>query len=257
VDEVEVTDLTEFASAVLEPIKTMPSKHFWFRGCRSRNDSLIPSLFRHPSLHGPAELLGLETRLLVRFRQRSLPFLDWPLDDEWDLLFLMQHYGVPTRLLDWSENAYVALWFALIGMNGTTPAVVWMLDPEKWNQQVLAHQSFAGGVLSVGDRQLMGYAPGAALDEMNTAPVALYGTHNSPRIVAQRGVFTVAGKQIDSMELFLANFADSSGCLTALTIKGANCESMLAQLRGVGFSESMIFPDLEGLARELRTSEGF
>jgi hypothetical protein len=53
-------------------------------------------------------------------------------ESEWDEYFLMQHYGLPTRFLDWSESALVALYFAV----GAEPrrhepsdAAVWMLDP--------------------------------------------------------------------------------------------------------------------------------
>lgn len=48
---------------------------------------------------------------MIRFRQRSIPFSDRSLQDDWEALFFMQHYRVPTRLLDWSENPFISFHF--------------------------------------------------------------------------------------------------------------------------------------------------
>src|SRR5262245_10335665 len=54
-------------------------------------------------------------------------------------MFLAQHVGLPTRLLDWSASALVGLYFALLREN----PVVWMLDPIKLNQQSVERASIA------------------------------------------------------------------------------------------------------------------
>lgn len=204
------------------------------------------------------ELLALELRLLNRFRQRSVPFLESrPPESDWENLFLMQHYGVPTRLLDWSENAFVALWFALgAHKTGRTP-VVWVIDPYTLNRQVFSHQKYQGGVFSVGDVQLIGYEPKAEMSNMNAAPVAVYGTHNSPRIVAQRGVFTIAGKDTRPLEDFASEFKGKADFISRIDVTTGTAVELASELRGAGFTESMIFPDLEGLARELKSAEEF
>ena len=222
---------------------------------------LTPSLFRHPTVTDVEQLLSLESRLLELFKQRSVPFIiSQPPTEAWGFLFLMQHYGVPTRLLDWSENAFVALWFALSPPRSPTDLrtkAIWMLDPTLWNRQVLKHQKYEGGILSVGDPQLIGYQPAAAeITNMNTMPVAVYGTHNSPRIVAQRGVFTIAGKDRRPLETFAEDFKDPSPCMWRIEIPPDAVAPLTEQLRAVGVSESMIFPDLEGLGREIKSLEG-
>jgi len=75
----------------------------------------VPSLYRHTSITEPQALMELEEKILQRFRERSIPYQPTRVEEEWDMLFLMQHFGVPTRLLDWTENPYIGLFFALTG----------------------------------------------------------------------------------------------------------------------------------------------
>ena len=82
----------------------------WYRGCGRTDHTLVPSLYRHPT-NTPAESFAAENQILKRFRQRSIPFLQSPLDaNGLFVLFFMQHFGVPTRLLDWNlESEHGAL----------------------------------------------------------------------------------------------------------------------------------------------------
>jgi hypothetical protein len=262
IDPYTVGNLCDFTETITKLSAAASGRPLWFRGTSDANYELLPGLFRHPKVTDTEQLLILESRLLTLFKQRSVPFIvSQPPTDAWGFLFLMQHYGVPTRLLDWSENAFVALWFALNPIHnssGLTTKAVWVIDPTLWNRQVLNHLRYEGGILSIGDTPLNGYLPAAAeVRDMNTMPVAMYGTHNSPRIVAQRGVFTIAGKDKRSLEAFVDDFKDASPCVWRIDIPANVTESMTAQLRSVGVSESMIFPDLEGLAREIKALEGF
>src|SRR5262245_9629903 len=74
----------------------------WFRGHRCRDFRLIPSLMR--SSHGPRH----ERNLFANFKTQSAKELG-DLHDSWELLAIMQHHGVPTRLLDWTESFHTAL----------------------------------------------------------------------------------------------------------------------------------------------------
>ncbi len=263
-EEKKVESLAEFSISISEIAQKKIGDALWFRGCKKSTYKLTPTLFRHKDIDNVEKLLELENRLLTRFSQRALPFLPGGLpESNWERMFLMQHYGVPTRLLDWTENAFVALWFALSHANASNrnegDATVWILNPAEWNREVFAHISYPGGVLSTADELLNPYKPqmqDARRSTMNNAPVALYGTHNSPRIVAQRGVFTVAGQSLDPLESF-SNPEHHTGSLIRIDIPERSRDRILIDLRSTGFSESMIFPDLDGLARELSHKEGF
>jgi len=55
--------------------------------------------------------------------------------DEWDWIFLMQHYRAPTRLLDWSESPLVALYFALVDkLQEDSDGALWCMDPIALNR---------------------------------------------------------------------------------------------------------------------------
>ena len=204
---------------------------------------------------------------MTRFRQRSIPYHSRSLTDDWDTLFFMQHYGVPTRLLDWTENPLIALHFALMGApkkptkSGRTAfgsnAVVWVLDPVAWNRHALRHVSFEGGVLTPDDEALKGYKPIPKFAGMHNQPVALYGAHNSARIVAQQGVFTIFGRDTKPMETVFNLDDFPSRCLLRVMLPKGRISKLRASLLNHGVTESVVFPDLEGLARETRRIFGF
>lgn len=266
VKELTCKSLGRFVELV-ETFRSDVGRPLWFRGCGRADFPLLPSLYRHRTKKKVADLAILESQLITRFHQRSIPFHDRQLTDEWDTLFFMQHYGVPTRLLDWTENPFMGLHFAVMACPHThsktrTPrftasASVWVLEPVAWNRHSLAHQSFDGGVLVPGDDPLKGYKPVPAYAGMFNHPVALYGAHNSPRIVAQRGVFTLFGQNTKAMEGIYDSEGFPDTCLWKLTIPEEVVADVRAAILGYGITESVVFPDLDGLAREIRRSFGF
>jgi len=240
----------DIASALPEP------RPLWFRGHECPSHTLVSSLARRVST--PEELFEKERRLITRFRQRSLPF--WPAgypQNDWEQLFAMQHHGIPTRLLDWSENLFVALYFASRAHahadEKSCNPIVWAIDPIGWNRDVphLRGTSDEIGIMTTDSEDLDRYAPispGSALPRRYVQPVSLYGTYNSARIVAQRGTFTVAGNSLEPLE----SFADGASApnLWRVEITAPRAE-IASDLSSLGFTESMIFPDLSGVSREI------
>lgn len=249
-----VNSLTEFTKLVEDRLAASKGS-LWHRGCADfENHFLLPGLYRHPTIADIKDLLELERKMLSHFAQRSIPFVDRQMSENWERLFLMQHFLIPTRLLDWTENPFIALYFALTSppKGGTSDAAVWMLDPAAWNMKSLDHMGFEGGILSADDERLTYLKPGAELRTMNADPLAIYGFHNSARIVAQRGVFTIFGKDTGRMENLYSNKGYPTDCLIKVKLPASKKAELLDSLFRMGFTHSVIFPDLEGLAKETK-----
>ncbi|MCD4697690.1 MAG: FRG domain-containing protein [Bacteroidales bacterium] len=257
--------LTEFME-IVEDIQSKTSNPLWYRGCSINNYELIPRLYRKKPKQKISDLVELEYKLMTRFRQRSIPFHDKTLENDWEYLFFMQHHGVPTRLLDWSENPFIAFYFAVITnhfnvadkkIKYTNPASIWILDPVVWNRSSLKEQSFDQGIISTCDEEINGYKPMQKFTGINELPIAVYGTHNSPNIVAQRGVFTIFGQNMQPMEKIYEKENYTKDYLIKITLNKSVLPKMRASIFNYGITESVVFPDLQGLAKEIRRIFGF
>lgn len=235
----------------------------WFRGVNKHNHGLTPTIARSKKSKSEADIDDLEKKISSNFLQRSPPFVDKDLNGAWKIMFYMQHYGIPTRLLDWSESPFVSLYFALANAERNKRGKViddvalWMCDPIQWNRTSLSHISFQGEILDEASDELKAYSPDLNLEQKATQPIMIYGTHNSPRIVAQRGVFALFGKSMKGMEAVFTEGDYPANCLTKFVISSDHVDGLIESLFQKGFSESTIFPDLMGLSLEIRRRFGF
>lgn len=235
----------------------------WYRGTGDENHALLPTLMRRSPVSTPEELSNIERRIANSFAQRAPPFITFDFSSEWRTLFYMQHYGIPTRLLDWTESPFVGLYFALTSVkrsDGGEPladAALWLCDPVAWNKSALSHITFTGGVLDENCEEIKAYSPSMAIDQRASVPVMILGTHNSPRIVAQRGVFALFGKGAEGMEETFSKGSFSAGSMAKIIIKREYVNVILESLHRKGFAESTVYPDLVGLALEIRRIHGY
>ena len=129
---IDVKNINEFHEAIATVKATFP--HCWYRGLTDITYPLSPSIYRPPY---KAEL---ESTFLGRFKSQTPPFLANIPQNDWEWLFMMQHYGVPTRLMDWTELPLVALTFALKNIStkadDTKDLVIYCLNPKELNKKV-------------------------------------------------------------------------------------------------------------------------
>jgi hypothetical protein len=105
--------------------------------------------------------------------------------------------------------------------------------------------------------EIKAYSPSTEVEQRATIPIMIYGTHNSPRIVAQREVFALFGKGIDGMEKIYSKGSFPAGSLEKIIIEKSCVGDILKSLYRKGFAESTIYPDLFGLSLEIKRRFGY
>jgi FRG domain len=252
----EVISLTGFVRAVEQIIEDWTPKGAewylqpWFRGHGDASWSLEPGLYRPRSeIDGVGADYYDEALLLEKFRLRAPTYLERVPETDWEWLFLMQHYGLPTRLLDWTESSLIALYFAIRDHVDDVDAVVWAMNPWWLNRQ-----TFGKYVLfSADDARASKHAPLLPGQKLKgRLALAITPSHASRRIAAQRGVFTIHGNERAHLDR-LAHRGRGHPNLRKLIVKRKYIPTILRELAVSGISESLIFPELDGLCREIKT----
>jgi hypothetical protein len=160
------------------------------------------------------------------------PFLpDRALSDA-ELLTLGQHHGLPTRLLDWTENPLVACFFAAAPGTDETDGVVWQFLPY--------------------DRSL-DYRD-EPISEIKS-PKVLYPDHIDARVVQQQAVFTIHplppnGRRFEPFDRVIGGIAPLVYAVP-YHIPRRDKESLRRHLDVLGVNFRSVYPGLDGLGRQL------
>ena len=231
-----------------------PSGRAWFRGQRNAAKPPRPSIFRHEyNEHG----------LTNMFRYRAAAYAPVPdrtgCTDQW--LFLMQHFGVPTRLLDWTESALAAIFFAVFQKDKDKPqedtdAAVWMLHPLKMNalKESIGKQDFPNTWANFQGNVVRNNIDRAfwTAGKPTRLPIAILPTFDRSIMSSQKSCFTVQGSNESDFEsLFQGTSLIRKGFFKKYLIPRDCCRKIEKELDRVGITNSAVFPDLKGLALEL------
>ncbi|MFP5346934.1 MAG: FRG domain-containing protein [Actinomycetes bacterium] len=200
---------------------------YLFRGMADAGWHLTTSFDRRFAQHPPRQRVALFERLVENFRRAcqdyGVPEQVW--SDDRKLLALGQHYGLPTRLLDWSESPYIAAFFAFQDIPGAAdPGVghicVWALH-----------------------RSAPAWHPDLGV-EVFSAP----SSENS-RARNQSGYFTLSRGPFATLEEHVTHVDDSGTALRQFLVPRAEAAAALADLDIMGVNHARLFPDLSGAAQ--------
>jgi hypothetical protein len=223
-----------------------------------------------------AEAPAIERKLLKEFKRRAHFYLS-PLPAEGDVLgwlAVMQHYGAPTRLLDWTYSFFVAAFFALgealsNPKEKRQPAVVWALyrDSFKLDSQApkakAAYDAAAGRSTWQAD---MGRSEADNIYDGITAYLlhvmecptrsiwAINPFRLNERLSVQQGVFLCPGDLTASFEdnLSAGNPSPENLVCFELSTEPRARGEMLSALHRMNINNASLFPGLDGFARSLR-----
>lgn len=242
----EIQSLENLIAILRERISS-DNRILWFRGHQDSNWKLSPAVKRDYDPDG-------ERNLTHRFRSRAgvrherLPAYD----DLPSWLALMQHYGLPTRLLDWTRSPMVALFFALDGsfrVAQPTDATLWILEPHALNV-AQGFEPVTAALNASMYADLIKPAYDHKSPELGTVAAAMV-SETDQRMFVQQGCFTVHSTDSPLEQLSLPDKV-----LTKVRIPSKHVRQLSFDVEICGFRRGDLFPDLQNLAYELRKTYG-
>ena len=239
-----VESIGELVSALTQRIRT-DNRVLWFRGHRCIEWTVQPFIQRGYDNTD-------ERNFTHRFRSRART--RYPSAPEYDnlgaWLSLMQHFGLPTRLLDWTRSPLVALYFAVEAYTYNasmipSDACIWILEPHRLNAidvQIEYTPSIDSGMC----KAMLSPAFDGTAEETGVVMAAM-AAESDLRMFVQQGCFT-----IHSYRGSLSERENQTEYLSGFRIPAQRVRDLAKQLDVCGFRKGDIFPDLQNLADEFK-----
>lgn len=222
----KISDWTDLAGLV-EYFSKRNGIDWLFRGTSDEAYELVPKAgrLRTTPLRTPKRnlySLADEKAVLRMFKQQGTAYLASPPKTDLEWLALAQHFGVPTRLLDWTDNLLVAVWFAT-------------QDPHPPNKECDAAIWVTEGLAAV--------EPSTVVDpHAIDTPQVFRPPHATPRMAAQGSVLMVCPQPTTAVTL---------ASKRKIVIDGRQRYHLRKRLNAAGVNGRMLFPDLVGLGLHL------
>ena len=221
----------------------------WYRGDENASLSLIPSIQRSE------KRLQAERYITNDFYIRARQILKNPPEKHnyagW--VSLMQHYGLPTRMLDWSQSPLIASFFATetYEVHPELDAAVWVLVPGRLNEQ----EGFGNCVYPLDadttqEMLLPAFKHAHHNPELVDRILACSSTDNDLRMYSQQSNFTVHNS-LQRLEVICDDHT-----LYKIIIPHDRKQYFITSLRVFGITEGSIYPDLDHISSDLRRSYG-
>jgi hypothetical protein len=247
VHPITINSVGEMIDHLVKCHDTAKGHILWYRGHKSASWDVLPTIWRGYTAED-------ERNLTHRFRSRAAiriaaaprygDFAHW--------LSLMRHYGLPTRLMDWSRSPLVALYFALSYLferdaGDPEDAVLWVLDPHRLNQ--IEDFNKVGGLTPSINSEMCDpmVLPAFRADVVEPDKVLAVMAHDvDMRIFVQQGCFTVHSSRVP-----LNLRPDHAQFLFPLVVPAKRVRDVASEIFTAGLRRGDIFPDLSNLALEL------
>ncbi len=231
-----MTDIETEAIESFADLQELADKYiglkFRFRGVRKKKYLLIPKIGRPEARDDEGSWTKENEQWLLREFKKRAPARLIPgtlPKTEWEWLALAQHHGLPTRLLDWTRNPYVAGYFAVENVGKAE-------DGEEGDSAIYLYKS--EGEIDVNKHRNPFKLEIGGIEE----PIEFSSTHVTERIAAQDGTFTIHPKPE-------AAFQPST--LKKWTLKKGCHEAIKRKLWQMGIRRASLFVGLDGVAETL------
>jgi len=260
-----------------------------FRGMTDSTLPLIPKVYHRNGSSKNRDYAVGERDILANFMKKSYSFLDNPPkdDDYQKWITIAQHYGIPTRILDWSEGCLVSLFFAVKMLDTENDGVVWALNPTRYKNWFMAYDDVCKSDRMVEDGEVLVKLSSnknietAFLEEEKgyQYPYFYYPFFIDERMKTQQSVFMVWGNEKRSLDKIghtgiiqylqrdkdrYLNTSDSktknwndNEFLLKLVINKNKKRHIKKQLDMCGINEYSIFPTLDSFGQYLNEQYRF
>jgi hypothetical protein len=221
----------------------------WFRGHNNSNYKLYSSLYRISTKD--LDIRSLERNMYYLFINIGDYYLNFDKNKSWNVLFCMQHYGMKTRLMDWTTNLLTAIYFANLNRKEGTDACIWILDPYKLNK--IANQKFKDKIF---DDKLYSIdnLPDQCKDYINyfnqrdiIPSIALLPRRSNSRLLAQSGAFIIQGNRNIALDREYPELKDDG--LIKINLPWSTYEDSKRYLDINGINYFSLFPEISGLSK--------
>ncbi|HMD81243.1 MAG TPA: FRG domain-containing protein [Anaerolineales bacterium] len=228
-----------------------------FRGHANAAWELVPSFVRHANGLSVREALNLEASAQHEFHKQAAFLISYGMIPNYgDLtgwLALMQHHGVPTRLLDWSRSPFVAAYFA-VEEEDEVPGAVWVMD-----SSIIRHLANIPQLKKyelTSDWEHPEFVTNLFIDPVAEQTLLLATpTRHTDRMFAQQ-TFSMVSPQIltkhhEVITHWLPELVGTDAC-TKLIIPAGMKDEFMRQLRKMNLTASSLFPGIDGFGRSVR-----
>ena len=244
----EFLDITDYL------INTYDIYPLWYRGVSHSKYKLVPKVYRDRLWQRHC---NYEWWIFTSFSNRARLFIpDSNIYTDLKWYFTMQHYGIPTRLLDWTEASLTALYFAVRNPNHTYMPSVYVLNPY-WYDEIIMGKASGEGLVYGTDPNVTSEEHQALLssyllqeEECPDMPLCLEPPGIDSRIAAQRSVFTIHGKLLHPFRIVSRDNEDAQ--LFKIRFSTECATNIKQSLYAMGITEGTLFPGLEGLANDIK-----
>jgi hypothetical protein len=243
-----ISSVSEFIDTINEPSYQIGLFNApvtpWYLGQPDLKSTLVPGMYKagiEP---------GLEREMLRDYRMMSAELISLKGLYDADIMISAYLNGLPLRILEWSSNPLVALYFAVESLNIVNPGRVWILNPWVLNDLVAGlvyvpmtdSEYFKKYVVKLDD-------PDASTFPEATQPMAFRPYRSSRTLNTQNLFFTVHGKNPAALEDLSFFLKRAEAYLTYVEVEAGAKISIMNQLHDLGVSRFALFPTLSGLTR--------
>ena len=227
---------------------------YLFRGQSDAEWPLVDTLAHVLEPVGPVTPpLDVERMAHLRFIGQAHLFLDpSTLLEEKSLLAwwgLMQHFGCPTRLLDWTSSPFVAAYFAVVE-NWDRPGAVWAFDAG-----TLVEETKEPNVIEA--RKALGSNEDIRKILWQDSPLEFvhpfFLKRQHTRTASQQGAFTVCGRILADHGQLIDDSCPKSNarCCLKMIMEPQMKSEALRHLMRMNITANSLFPGLDGLGRSI------